>query len=97
MAELTAPRRGRLPDSAFAIVLPGGQQDAEGKTSPRRLRMFPLFRADGRPDRIRIRNAMARIEQERSTRSLSPAKVAAARRRIHKVARKAGIGTPAEK
>ena len=31
-----------LPDSAFAFVEPGGHKDASGRTTPRRLRHYPV-------------------------------------------------------
>ncbi|MGC8896607.1 MAG: hypothetical protein ACP5LB_07605, partial [Candidatus Bathyarchaeia archaeon] len=36
-----------LPNSAFAIILPGGEKDSEGKTVPRSLRKFPHHNAEG--------------------------------------------------
>ncbi len=39
-----------LPDSAFAIVLPGGSKDSSGKTSPRNLRRFPHHDVSGKLD-----------------------------------------------
>jgi len=30
-----------LPDAAFAVILPGGKKDQDGKTVPRRLRKLP--------------------------------------------------------
>jgi hypothetical protein len=36
-----------LPDSAFLHIKPGGQKDAEGKTVPRSLRMFPVHNEKG--------------------------------------------------
>ena len=49
-----------LPDSAFAIILPGGDKDEEGKTKPRSLRKFPHHTADGKIDLPHLRNANAR-------------------------------------
>jgi HK97 family phage prohead protease len=46
-----------LPDSAFAYIEPGGTKDAEGKTTPRELRHFPIH------DAAHVRNALARIAQ----------------------------------
>jgi HK97 family phage prohead protease len=31
----------KLPDAAFAYIMPGGKADADGKTEPRNLRLFP--------------------------------------------------------
>jgi hypothetical protein len=46
-----------LPDSAFAYIEPGGTKDAEGKTTPRSLRHFPVH------DAAHTRNALARASQ----------------------------------
>lgn len=59
-----------LPDSAFAIILPGGKKDSEGKTTPRSLRMLPHHSASVKSgsenssvDLPHLRNALARLEQ----------------------------------
>jgi HK97 family phage prohead protease len=52
-----------LPDSAFAVVLPGGEKDDSGKTTPRNLRKLPHHNADGSLDMPHLRNALARLEQ----------------------------------
>jgi len=44
-----------LPDSAFAYIEDGGTKDAEGKTTPRSLRHFPVH------DEAHARNALARL------------------------------------
>lgn len=46
-----------LPDSAFAYIEPGGSKDADGKTTPRSLRHFPIS------DESHVRNALARLNQ----------------------------------
>ena len=46
-----------LPDSDFAYIEPGGKKDAEGKTTPRSLRHFPIH------DAAHVRNALARASQ----------------------------------
>jgi HK97 family phage prohead protease len=43
-----------LPDSAFAYIEPGGTKDAEGKTTPRSKRHFPVH------DEAHARNALSR-------------------------------------
>jgi len=53
----------RLPDSSFLHILPGGEKDNEGKTTPRTLRMFPVKDASGKVDLPHLRNALARIPQ----------------------------------
>lgn len=52
-----------LPDSAFAIVLPGGEKDDENKTVPRTLRKLPYKNAQGNVDLPHLRNALARLDQ----------------------------------
>ena len=61
-----------LPDAAFAIVLPGGKKDKEGKTTPRSLRMFPHHGANVKSptentsvDLAHLRNALARLPQSK--------------------------------
>jgi len=50
-----------LPDSAFALILPDGKKDKEGKTVPRSLRKFPHHRKDGSLDIPHLRNANTRV------------------------------------
>jgi HK97 family phage prohead protease len=52
-----------LPDSAFAVILPGGTKDGEGKTTPRSLRKLPHHNADGAVDMPHLRNALSREPQ----------------------------------
>lgn len=52
-----------LPDSAFLYVAPGGEKDADGKTTPRDLRYFPVRDSDGAIDLPHLRNALSRIPQ----------------------------------
>lgn len=52
-----------LPDSAFAVILPGGTKDGEGKTTPRSLRKLPHHDASGSVDMPHLRNAMSREPQ----------------------------------
>lgn len=59
-----------LPDAAFAAINPGGEKDAEGKTTPRDLRKLPHHTAavenpndNGTVDIPRLRNALARFDQ----------------------------------
>jgi phage head maturation protease len=56
-AELAAADVNNLPDSAFAYIEPGGTKDAEGKTTPRSLRHFPIH------DVAHVRAALARAPQ----------------------------------
>ena len=50
-----------LPDSAFAYIAPGGNKDADGKTTPRSKRYFPHHDATGKVDKSHVDNAAARI------------------------------------
>lgn len=52
-----------LPDSSFLYIAPGGKKDADGKTTPRTNRMFPVKDGSGKPDPAHVRNALARIPQ----------------------------------
>lgn len=52
-----------LPDSAFAVILPGGSKDSDGKTTPRSLRKLPHHDTDGKIDLPHLRNAMSREPQ----------------------------------
>jgi len=56
-AAMTSASINDLPDSAFAYIEPGGSKDAEGKTTPRSLRHFPVH------DRAHADNAAVRIAQ----------------------------------
>jgi site-specific DNA-adenine methylase len=52
-----------LPDSAFLLVEGGGKKDADGRTTPRTLRHFPVRDADGKLDLPHVREAIGRIPQ----------------------------------
>jgi Escherichia/Staphylococcus phage prohead protease len=54
---MTSASINDLPDSAFAYIEPGGKKDADGKTTPRSLRHFPIH------DAAHVRNALARAPQ----------------------------------
>ena len=69
MAVWTTAYINNLPDSSFLYIEPGGSKDAEGKTTPRSLRHFPVKDASGAVDMPHLRNALSRIPQS----SLSPA------------------------
>jgi HK97 family phage major capsid protein len=62
-AEWDAAYINDLPDSAFAVILPGGEKDDEGKTTPRSLRKLPHHNAAGDLDMPHLRNAMSREPQ----------------------------------
>jgi len=52
-----------LPDSAFAVILPGGEKDGEWKTTPRNLRKLPHHSSEGSIDLPHLRNALSREPQ----------------------------------
>src|SRR5258708_29347251 len=56
-AATTSASINYLPDSAFAYIQPGGTKDAEGKTTPRSLRHFPVH------DAAHVRDALGRAPQ----------------------------------
>ena len=55
-----------LPDSSFAIILPGGKKDKDGKTVPRNLRKLPYKDMKGKVDLPHLRNALARVNQPKT-------------------------------
>lgn len=62
-ASWTTAYVNNLPDSAFAIILPGGEKDGDGKTTPRSLRKLPHHNAEGAIDLPHLRNGLARAPQ----------------------------------
>jgi len=74
-----------LPDSAFAIILPGGKKDKEDKTVPRSLRMLPYKDIKGKVDLPHLRNALARVNQPKT--GLSSAQRAKAKAMLEKLAK----------
>lgn len=52
-----------LPDSAFAVIEPGGEKDEEGKTVPKSLRHLPHHNASGAVDISHLRSANSRVKQ----------------------------------
>ncbi len=52
-----------LPDSAFAVIKPGGTKDDEGKTIPRSNRMLPYKDDAGKVDLPHLRNSLSRVAQ----------------------------------
>jgi hypothetical protein len=81
-----------LPDAAFAIILPGGEKDEEGKTKPRSLRKFPHHDATGKIDLPHLRNANARVPQS----DLTPEQKAEAQRHLGRHKKALGIGEYSE-
>jgi hypothetical protein len=66
----TAAEVNDFPDTAFAVILPGGMKDKSGKTVPRSLRALPHHNAtvtnpkdDKSVDLPHLRNALARVNQ----------------------------------
>lgn len=53
-ADMSAAALNNLPDSAFALVEPGGKKDASGKTVPRELRHYAIH------DKAHASNALGR-------------------------------------
>ncbi len=62
-AEWDQEYQNNLPNSAFAVIAPGGEKDEEGKTVPRTLRKLPYKNAQGNIDLPHLRNALARLNQ----------------------------------
>jgi len=62
-AKWSAAYQNKLPDSCFAYIEPGGEKDADGRTTPRSKRHFPIRDMDGKLDRAHVQNAMARMSQ----------------------------------
>lgn len=56
-----------LPDSAFLYIESGGEKDDEGKTTPRKLRHFPVKNKDGDYDKAHLTNAISRIPQSNAS------------------------------
>ena len=59
-----------LPDTAFAVILPGGEKDETGKTKPRSSRLLPHHDSSVKKstenssvDLPHLRNALARMNQ----------------------------------
>lgn len=88
MAEWDATYINGLPDSAFAIVLPGGTKDSDGRTVPRNLRRLPYRDDSGAVDLPHLRNALSRLPQT----DLSPAQQSEARRVLEHAATVHGVG-----
>ena len=59
-----------LPDSSFLYIEPDGTKDADGKTTPRSKRHFPVKDANGTVDLPHLRNALARIPQSNLLQSI---------------------------
>jgi HK97 family phage prohead protease len=77
-----------LPDSAFAVVLPGGSKDKAGKTVPRNLRKLPHHDANGKVDLPHLRNALSREPQS----DMPDAAHSRARGHLNRHAKTEGVG-----
>ena len=88
-ATWTTAYQNDLPDSAFAVILPGGEKDDDGKTTPRSLRKLPHHDADGKLDLPHLRNALARLPQ---TDGLSESQKSRAMSHLEKHSKAAGVG-----
>lgn len=73
-AQMTAASTNDLPDSAFAYIEPGGSKDADGKTTPRSKRHFPV------QDEAHVRNALSRAPQSPFGDKAMPKIIAAAKK-----------------
>ena len=73
-AQMSSAAINDLPDSDFAYIEPGGKKDAEGRTTPRSLRHFPIH------DEAHVRNALARAPQSPFGEKAMPAIRAAAKK-----------------
>lgn len=89
MAEWTAAYINDLPDSAFAVILPGGEKDDTGRTVPRSLRKLPHHNVDGAVDLPHLRNALAREPQT----DMTDAQHSTASAHLERHAEGAGVGT----
>jgi hypothetical protein len=82
-ADLSGKEINDLPDSAFAYIEDGGKKDDEGKTTPRKLRHFPVH------DKPHAKNALDRL-------SSSPFGDKASAK-VHAAAKKFGIDSDTSK
>jgi len=89
LAEWDTAYINALPDSAFALILPGGKKDSEGKTVPRSKRKLPYKDKDGKIDKAHLRNALARVNQASAPANLKQA----ALKKLLRVAKSVGIET----
>lgn len=81
-----------LNDSCFAVILPGGEKDEEGKTVPRTLRKFPYKNRNGKVDLPHLRNANSRCPQSDVPEEQKKKAMAV----LGRVKKKLGIGMSAE-
>jgi len=79
-----------LPDSAFAVIEPGGEQ-TDGKTTPRSLRHLPYKDASGKVDIPHLRNAWARRKHVTPVNMSKEAFLAKATAKLRPLLKKYGI------
>lgn len=87
-ADLSAADINDLPDDAFAYIEPGGTKDADGKTTPRDKRHFPVH------DEAHVRNALSRAPQSPFGGKAMPKIRAAAKHFGVQVTKADGYGDP---
>lgn len=73
-AQMSTAEINDLPDDEFAYIEPGGEKDAEGRTTPRSLRHFPIH------DAAHVRNALARAADSPFGKEAMPKILAAAKK-----------------
>jgi hypothetical protein len=81
-ADWSTAYKNDLPDSAFLYIEPGGTKDADGKTTPRSLRHFPVKGSDGKVDSAHVTAAERLI----SGSNVSDSAKASALAKAHKLA-----------
>lgn len=81
-----------LPDSAFLYIVPGGEKDGDGKTTPRSLRHFPVKDTNGALDLAHLRNALSRIPQANIPETEKERLTAEAERMLTNAQKDAGAG-----
>lgn len=62
-AQWTTAYMNDLPDSSFLYIEPGGTKDADGKTTPRDKRHFPVKDKQGNIDKPHLKDSLGRIPQ----------------------------------
>lgn len=92
MADWSTSKKNELPDTAFALILPGGKKDETGRTVPRSLRRLPYKTSRGTIDKVHLRNALARINQVQAPAGLKRQ----ALRKLLQAAKAVGIRTQEE-
>jgi len=85
-AELSGKSKNDLPDSAFAHIESGGKKDADGKTTPRSLRHYPV------QDKAHAKDALGRAQAQINSGDADAKRIArAALPKIRSAAKKFGV------